>query len=51
MPITRVRDALPSDVDVTLDWLLAKARRRAIPTPAIFVDALSALDARSSIEH
>jgi serine/threonine protein kinase len=45
VPITAVRDALPADVGVTLDRLLAKAPSARYPDAAHLVQALSALSA------
>ena len=47
VPITTIRDALPPEVDVTLDRLLAKAPAARYPDAASLVDALSALESRA----
>jgi serine/threonine protein kinase len=44
VPITTIRDALPADVDVTLDRLLAKAPADRYPDAARLVDALTTLE-------
>ena len=51
VPVTTIRDALPSEVDVTLDRLLAKAPSGRYPDAAHLVDALSTLEAGSATER
>ena len=46
VPLTTIRDALPPDVDVTLDRLMAKAPAARYPAAANLVEALSALESR-----
>jgi serine/threonine protein kinase len=45
VPISTIRDELPSNVGVTLDRLLAKAPAARFPDAAHLVEALSTLDA------
>jgi len=45
VPISRVRDGIPTDVETTVDRLLAKAPSARYPDAAHLVDALSTLNA------
>jgi serine/threonine-protein kinase len=51
VPVTTIRDALPPEVDVTIDRLLAKAPAGRYPDAAHLVDALTTLEASSATER